>query len=244
MKPKSESDLFRNTDSFKLGQKGKSALQDQESELNGKWLPFQDDRFLYKLGSCLSMKGFFRSPSWVSTPSALRQDTRSSAEFKVWSSENLVTSSGFVKPFESKKLQQFFKKCILLSISVACFWEAFLFNTHTKVKKMFKNWLCQTTGKNGSRKFNFNKIECSSQTLLPWKDATDPSTPRLTLRTWTWFGLRLSRWQDAMFLGDSKGFPRKFRWFHKPCNKGKHVIPINQQDIFSRGSWRYKTWHL
>lgn len=63
MKPKSESDLFRNTDSFKLGQKGKSALQDQESELNGKWLPFQDDRFLYKLGSCLSMKGFFRSPS-------------------------------------------------------------------------------------------------------------------------------------------------------------------------------------
>ena len=50
---------FKKTDSFKLGQKGKSALQDQESELNGKWIPFQDDSFLYKLGSCLSMKGFF-----------------------------------------------------------------------------------------------------------------------------------------------------------------------------------------
>ena len=63
MKPKSESDLWnKKTDSFKLGQKGKSALQDQESELNGKWLPFQDDHFLYTPGSYSSMKGFFPYP--------------------------------------------------------------------------------------------------------------------------------------------------------------------------------------
>ena len=174
---------------------------------------------------------FFRSPSWVSTPSGLRQDTRSSAEFKVWSSENLVNVKRFGS-FESKKLQQFFKKCILLSISMACFWEACLFNTHTKVKGFLKTDYAKPRKKMGlensilTKSNVLPKLFCHEKMPLTHQHPAWRYGPELDLAS----GFQMARC-------DNPG------WF-KPCNRGKHVIPINQHNIFSCGSRRYKVRHL
>ena len=176
-------------------------------------------------------EGFFCSPSWVSTPSGLRQDTRSSAEFKVWSSENLVNVKRFVKPFRIKKLQQFFKKCIFWTSRWLVFGKHFCLTLKPRWKNDYKDY-----AKPREQSDLENSILTKSN-VLP-KLFCHEKMP-LTHQHPAWrYGPELDLASDfQMARCDNPG------WF-KPCNRGKHVIPINQHNMFSCGSWRYKTWHL